>query len=102
MGRAIAPGTTELMRHSSVGQQRKTLGSERGTSNIAAEPFEFVALVVLNPDSCVKREPLPVRAQLARYEAGSRVRLDTESGDGSPGIRAQRDTALYRCRRDHR
>ena len=60
MGRAIAPRTTELMRHSSVGQERETLGRERRPGDVAGEPLELLALVVLDPHCRVQREPFLV------------------------------------------
>ena len=53
MGRAIAPWTPKLERHASVGEKREALGCERGTGDIAAEPLELVALVVLDSDLCM-------------------------------------------------
>jgi len=57
---------------------------------------------VLDPDLRVQGEALPVRTQLSGYEGGAGPGIDTETGAGSPGIRAQGDTSLDRGRGDLR
>lgn len=78
------------------------LGREWGTGDMAAEPLEFVALVVRDPDFRMQGEALPVGAQLDGYEGGPGSGIDTETSDGSPGVRPQGNTSLDGCRGEAR
>ena len=97
VGRAVAPGMSELEQDAPLVVEREALGGEGGARDVATEMFEPLAVVGLDANPRVQREPVDRRAQLAG-SSGRGVRGDgmAEAPDALTCFRAQRDLALDR------
>ena len=65
VGRAVAPGVTELEQDAPLIVERKALGGECRARDVATEMFEPLAVVGFDANLRVQREPVDRRAQLA-------------------------------------
>jgi len=74
------------VRDASIREEREALVSERRASEVPTEPFELGPLVVFDPDLRVRREALPVGAQLGRNEGGPVVRIDADRAPGAASV----------------
>ena len=82
---AVAPGSPELVEHTSTRGEAQALRGEGGTGDVPAQMFQAVAVVGRDADGRVQREALHIRAQGRGVEARSACGEPVQACEASSG-----------------